>query len=91
MSYFAQLALSYNLDIRLPSSKATLQRRSINLAISHRGIAALESIEPATAQRFLESAIPMRGRMIHKLSGELDSQPYDRDGQVRMLSLLCCT
>lgn len=66
-----------------------MQRRSINLAISHRGIAALEAIEPAAAQRFLESAIPMRGRMIHKLSGELDSQLYDRDGQVRVvLSLL---
>ena len=27
----------------------------------------------------------MYGRMIHKLSGELDSQLYDRDGQVRKL------
>ena len=27
----------------------------------------------------------MHGRMIHKLSGELDSQLYDRDGQVREL------
>ncbi|KAF4615454.1 hypothetical protein D9613_002964 [Agrocybe pediades] len=68
-------------DIRLPSSKARTEQRSINLAISHRGIAALEAIEPAAASRFLESAIPMRGRMIHKLSGALDSQPYDRDGQ----------
>ncbi|KAF8969990.1 hypothetical protein BDZ97DRAFT_1653142 [Flammula alnicola] len=68
-------------DIRLASSKAAMEQRSINLAISHRGIAALESIEPAAAQRFLQSAIPMRGRMIHKLSGELDSQLYDRDGQ----------
>ena len=62
-------------------------QRSINLAMSHRGIAALESVEPATAQRFLRDAIPMRGRMIHKLSGELDSQPYDRDGQVCRISI----
>ncbi|KJA27532.1 hypothetical protein HYPSUDRAFT_131024 [Hypholoma sublateritium FD-334 SS-4] len=68
-------------DIRLASSKAATENRSINLAISHRGIAALESIEPAAAKRFLQSAIPMHGRMIHKLSGELDSQLYDRDGQ----------
>lgn len=67
---------------------AATQKRSINLAISHRGIAALESIEPAAAKRFLESAIPMRGRMIHKLSGELDSQLYDRDGQVREFGIL---
>ncbi|KAF8163218.1 FAD/NAD(P)-binding domain-containing protein [Crassisporium funariophilum] len=68
-------------DMRLPSSKAAAQQRSINLAISHRGIAALEAIEPAAAQRFLQSAIPMRGRMIHKQTGDLDSQLYDRDGQ----------
>ncbi|KDR81522.1 hypothetical protein GALMADRAFT_239524 [Galerina marginata CBS 339.88] len=68
-------------DMRLASSKAATGQRSINLAISHRGIAALEAIEPAAAQRFLQHAIPMRGRMIHKLSGELDSQLYDRDGQ----------
>ncbi|CAA7271785.1 unnamed protein product [Cyclocybe aegerita] len=68
-------------DMRLPSSKAATEQRSINLAISHRGIAALEAVDPAAAKRFLQAAIPMRGRMIHKLSGELDSQLYDRDGQ----------
>ncbi|KAJ3561899.1 hypothetical protein NP233_g9909 [Leucocoprinus birnbaumii] len=68
-------------DLRLPSSKAASQQRSINLAISHRGIAALEAVNPAAAQRFLQDAIPMRGRMIHTLSGKLDSQKYDRDGQ----------
>ncbi|KAF9453224.1 FAD/NAD(P)-binding domain-containing protein [Macrolepiota fuliginosa MF-IS2] len=68
-------------DLRLPSSKALSQQRSINLAISHRGIAALEAVNPAAAQRFLKDAIPMRGRMIHTLSGKPDSQKYDRDGQ----------
>ena len=72
------------LDIRLPSSKAT-QQRCINLAISHRGIAALGAVEPGLATRILQSAIPMRGRMIHKQTGELDSQLYDRDGQVTYL------
>lgn len=70
-------------DMRLASYKATAQQRSINLAISHRGIAALEAVEPALATQFLQSAIPMRGRMIHKQTEELDSQSYDRDGQVR--------
>ena len=68
--------------MRLPSCKAATQQRSINLAISHRGIAALEAVEPVLATQFLESAIPMRGRMIHNQTGELDSQLYDRDGQV---------
>ncbi|KAK7467008.1 kynurenine 3-monooxygenase, mitochondrial precursor [Stygiomarasmius scandens] len=68
-------------DIRLPSSKAASQQRSINLAISHRGIAAIQSVDPSAAQRFMESVIPMRGRMIHHVDGRLDSQLYDRDGQ----------
>ena len=71
--------------MRLPSSKAATQQRSINLAISHRGIAALEAVEPILATRFLQSAIPMRGRMIHNQTGELGSQLYDRDGQVTYL------
>jgi kynurenine 3-monooxygenase len=72
--------------MRLPSYKATAQQRSINLAISHRGIAALEAVEPSLATQFLQSAIPMRGRMIHKQTEEADSQLYDRDGQVRLFN-----
>ncbi|EIN07461.1 FAD/NAD(P)-binding domain-containing protein [Punctularia strigosozonata HHB-11173 SS5] len=69
-------------DIRLPSSKAAAQQRSINLAISSRGIAALRTVldEAATA-RFLETVIPMRGRMIHHTDGTQESQAYDRHGQ----------
>jgi kynurenine 3-monooxygenase len=69
-------------DIRLPSSQAAIQQRSINLAISSRGIAAMQAIDSAAASRFLDNVIPMRGRMIHDSDGNLDSQPYDRNGQV---------
>jgi kynurenine 3-monooxygenase len=72
-------------DMRLPSSREAAQQRSINLAISSRGIAAMQAIDPAAASRFLDSVIPMRGRMIHDSNGNLDSQPYDRDGQVGTL------
>ena len=51
--------------------------RSINLAISTRGIHALEQI--GIAQEALQHAIPMRGRMIHDRSGELHFSPYDVD------------
>ncbi|KAI0094015.1 FAD/NAD-P-binding domain-containing protein [Irpex rosettiformis] len=68
-------------DMRLPSSKAAAQQRSINLAMSSRGIAALQAVDSKASQRFLRSVIPMRGRMIHGLRGELQSQPYDRNGQ----------
>ncbi|KAG5646675.1 hypothetical protein DXG03_002665 [Asterophora parasitica] len=79
------------LDLRLPSSKAEAQQRSINLAISHRGIAAIESVDPAVTQRFMQTVIPMRGRMIHSLKGGLDSQLYDRDGQASSYSPPCST
>ncbi|KAI0647166.1 FAD/NAD-P-binding domain-containing protein [Trametes meyenii] len=68
-------------DMRLPSSKAAAQQRSINLAISARGLAAIQAIDPGAADRFLSTVIPMRGRMIHDGQGGLESQPYDRDGQ----------
>ena len=51
--------------------------RSINLAISTRGIHALEQI--GIAEEALQHAIPMRGRMIHDRSGELHFSPYDVD------------
>ena len=51
--------------------------RSINLAISTRGIHALEQI--GIADETLRYAIPMRGRMIHDKSGALHFAPYDVD------------
>ena len=51
--------------------------RSINLAISTRGIHALEQI--GIADEALWHAIPMRGRMIHDKSGTLHFAPYDVD------------
>src|SRR5260370_16142015 len=51
--------------------------RSINLALSTRGIHALEQL--GIADEVLHHAIPMRGRMIHDKSGNLHFTPYDRD------------
>ena len=51
--------------------------RSINLAISTRGIHALKQI--GIADEALRHAIPMRGRMIHDKSGALHFAPYDVD------------
>lgn len=48
--------------------------RSINLALSVRGITALACA--GIAERVLAEAIPMRGRMIHAPDGELSFQPY---------------
>ncbi|PYK42417.1 MAG: kynurenine 3-monooxygenase [Verrucomicrobia bacterium] len=51
--------------------------RSINLALSTRGIHALEQL--GIAAEVLRHAIPMRGRMIHDKSGVLHFSSYDRD------------
>jgi kynurenine 3-monooxygenase len=51
--------------------------RSINLAVSTRGIHALEQL--GIADEALRHAIPMRGRMIHDKSGALHFSPYDVD------------
>lgn len=53
--------------------------RSINLALSTRGINALEQI--GVDAEVLGDAIPMSGRMIHSLDGTLDFQPYGKEGE----------
>lgn len=51
--------------------------RSINLAISERGLHALRQV--GLEQEVLAQAVPMRGRMMHAVSGELTFQPYGKD------------
>jgi kynurenine 3-monooxygenase len=59
--------------------------RSINLALSTRGIHALRQI--GIADEVLKHAIPMPGRMIHDKSGELHFSPYDRDPRKHINSI----
>jgi kynurenine 3-monooxygenase len=51
--------------------------KSINLALSARGIHALEQV--GLAEKVLTNAIPMKGRMIHMGPGELSFQPYGKN------------
>lgn len=60
-----------------PRAGNTVGGRSINLALSTRGIHALQQL--GIADVVLQHAIPMRGRMIHDKSGTLHFSPYDRD------------
>lgn len=53
--------------------------RSINLALSTRGIDALKRV--GLDQVVLDQAIPMAGRMMHDEKGNLAYQPYGKDGQ----------
>ncbi|MBY0472644.1 FAD-dependent monooxygenase [bacterium] len=59
--------------------------RSINLAISTRGIHALERV--GLAEKVLATAIPMQGRMMHSVSGELTFQRYGKDDSEHINSI----
>ena len=53
--------------------------RSINLALSERGINALKKV--GLDEQVLATGIPMTGRMMHTNSGELTYQPYGNEDQ----------
>jgi kynurenine 3-monooxygenase len=52
--------------------------RSINLAISARGLDALERV--GLREQSLGRALPMHGRMVHPVHGEESFRPYSSDG-----------
>jgi len=53
--------------------------RSINLALSNRGIRALEEV--GLADELKKVAIPMHGRLMHDTQGNLSSFAYGKEGQ----------
>ena len=68
-------------DIRLASTGAGQAGRSINLAMSVRGLHALRQV--GLKDEVLGMAIPMAGRLIHPVHGERVLQPYgQRDDEV---------
>ncbi len=71
----------YEVDVyeKLPDLRNTehVRGRSINLAISTRGLHALGEV--GLKERVLEMAVPMRGRMMHSTQGKLTFQPYGKN------------
>lgn len=53
--------------------------RSINMALSSRGIRALEEV--GLANQMKATAVPMNGRMMHDVKGGLSFLPYGKQGQ----------
>jgi kynurenine 3-monooxygenase len=53
--------------------------RSINMALSNRGLRALEEV--GLADHMKQVAIPMSGRIMHDIKGNLSYQPYGAEGQ----------
>ncbi|MFI6497771.1 FAD-dependent oxidoreductase [Nonomuraea typhae] len=61
-----------------PRAEGAERGRSINLALSERGLNALRGI--GLDDQVMAEALPMRGRMIHPVHGRLDLQLYSSDG-----------
>lgn len=85
--YLARQGNRVMLYERFPDMRtSTVPRgRSINLALSRRGLHALETIGLAPVIRPL--AIPMRGRLIHSQQGDLTFQPYGRTPDETIFSI----
>ncbi|WP_350281569.1 NAD(P)/FAD-dependent oxidoreductase [Kribbella sp. HUAS MG21] len=78
--FLARRGLTVTLYERRPDPRvAEVERgRSINLAISERGLDALRRI--GLVDQVMADALPMKGRMIHPVSGPLDFQAYSASG-----------
>ena len=77
-------------DLRDPSTTPLNFTKSINLALSERGVNAMRySGASGLLEEVMKQTIPMRARMIHgrNLTGELyeQSQQYDIENRVRLL------
>jgi hypothetical protein len=92
-----KLPLARNLtlftDLRDPSTTPLNFTKSINLALSERGINAMRRSEsPKLLEQVFSETIPMKGRMIHGRgkTEELteQSQEYDIHGRVRLKNYL---
>ncbi|CCE65195.1 hypothetical protein TPHA_0K00610 [Tetrapisispora phaffii CBS 4417] len=55
--------------------------RSINLALSNRGISSIRSVDAKLCDKILQEVVPMKGRMIHDVSGSEDAQLYGIHGE----------
>src|SRR5258706_327350 len=67
-------------ELRPDMRKQTLDAgRSINLALSNRGLRALDEV--GLTNEIKKTAIPMHGRMMHDRLGKLTFQPYGKEGQ----------
>ncbi|MGW1343606.1 FAD-dependent oxidoreductase [Kribbella sp. NPDC002412] len=78
--FLARRGLEVTLYERRPDPRtgAPERGRSINLAISERGLDALRRI--GLVDQVMADALPMKGRMIHPVDGPLDFQQYSADG-----------
>ena len=82
-SYLSLLELS-NWDPRVPINRAALPNKSINLALSDRGILGIRGVSHVLAEEIVATTIPMRGRCLHDRNGGQVTQFYDVYGRVTL-------
>ncbi len=85
--FLGRRGLRVRLYERRPDPRlGTVERgRSINLAISERGLDALRRV--GLEAEVMADALPMRGRMIHPVDGPVDFQPYSARGDLAINSI----
>lgn len=69
------------LDMRLPVHRESRRGKSINLALSERGLSALRATGLDLEKTILEASVPMKARMVH-INGAQMSQAYSVNGKV---------
>lgn len=79
--YLAKRGVKVDIFERRPDMRTTAipAGRSINLAMSDRGLRGLAGV--GIEQEILDISIPMHGRMVHHLDGRTEFQPYGIEGQ----------
>ncbi|KAI9018084.1 hypothetical protein CLU79DRAFT_761671 [Phycomyces nitens] len=84
--YFAQrgwnvVLYEHRKDMRLPEEKSNQKGRSINLAVSERGLSALRKVDMGLEEIVLGAAVPMYARMVHLGKDKQMSQAYSVHGE----------
>ena len=77
--YLAQKGLAVEIFERRPDMRKAdmIAGRSINLALSERGILPLKEV--GVAHKVLSEGVQMPGRMLHAIDGKLQFAPYGKD------------
>jgi kynurenine 3-monooxygenase len=79
--YLAKRGCAVSVFERRPDLRTNivLAGKSINMALSTRGLTALKEV--GVADRMNQVAVPMNGRMIHPFHGNVNFQAYGNEGQ----------
>jgi kynurenine 3-monooxygenase len=85
--YLARRGYRVEIYERRPDMRTVEQYagKSINLAISVRGLHAMEEV--GLLDEVMKMCIPMRGRVVHDLDSQTNFQPYSKDGHTAINSI----